>query len=190
MECINVICLYLKKYISEEQFENIFYDYIEDFQNSLGEDMYLNVLSTNFSSKQEKISLETELYNYVLENYYSVYENINDAYVERIIDSNKEDIIVEILKKKSQKREEIVIDCSMINTRSELIDTIKQALQYPHFCGNNWNAIEDLIYDIIFPQKLILDNWSEIEKKLPQDAAILKSILDKNNNGRCVIIYV
>ena len=82
MNCINTICLYLKKYLTDEQFENIFYDYIEDFQNSLEEDMYLNVLSTNFSSKQEKISLETELYNYVLENYDSVYENINDAYVE------------------------------------------------------------------------------------------------------------
>ena len=79
MNCINTICLYLKKYLTDEQFENIFYDYIEDFQNSLEEDMYLNVLSTNFSSKQEKISLETELYNYVLENYDSVYENINDA---------------------------------------------------------------------------------------------------------------
>lgn len=70
MNCINTICLYLKKYLTDEQFENIFYDYIEDFQNSLEEDMYLNVLSTNFSSKQEKISLETELYNYVLEKCY------------------------------------------------------------------------------------------------------------------------
>lgn len=93
------------------------------------------------------ISLETELYNYVLENYDSVYENINDAYVERIIDSNKEDIVVEILKNKYQKREEVDIDCSMINTRSELID-----------------AIEDLIYDIVLPQKLILHNWREVEK--------------------------
>ena len=177
MNCINTICLYLKKYLTDEQFENIFYDYIEDFQNSLEEDMYLNVLSTNFSSKQEKISLETELYNYVLENYDSVYENINDAYVERIIDSNKEDIVVEILKNKYQKREEVDIDCSMINTRSELIDAIKHALQYPHFCGDNWDAIEDLIYDIVLPQKLILHNWREVEKKLPQDTAILKSIL-------------
>lgn len=55
MNCINTICLYLKKYLTDEQFENIFYDYIEDFQNSLEEDMYLNVLSTNFSSKQEKL---------------------------------------------------------------------------------------------------------------------------------------
>ena len=135
------------------------------------------------------ISLETELYNYVLENYDSVYENINDAYVERIIDSNKEDIVVEILKNKYQKREEVDIDCSMINTRSELIDAIKHALQYPHFCGDNWDAIEDLIYDIVLPQKLILHNWREVEKKLPQDTAILKSILDKYNNGRCVVIY-
>ena len=43
MNCINTICLYLKKYLTDEQFENIFYDYIEDFQNSLEEDMYLNV---------------------------------------------------------------------------------------------------------------------------------------------------
>ena len=50
-----------------------------------------------------------------------MYENINDAYVERIIDSNKEDIVVEILKNKYQKREEVDIDCSMINTRSELL---------------------------------------------------------------------
>ncbi|MDE6433432.1 MAG: hypothetical protein K2L07_04315, partial [Lachnospiraceae bacterium] len=112
MDCINTICLYLKKYISDEQFENIFYDYIEDFQNCLEEDIYLNILSTNFNSKQEKISLETELHNYVLGNYDSVYDNINDAYVERLIDSNKKDIVVEILKKKYQKSEQVDIDCS------------------------------------------------------------------------------
>lgn len=52
----------------------------------------------------------------------------------------------------------------MIHTRSELIDAIKQALQYPHFCGDNWDAIEDLIYDIILSQKLIFRNWREVEK--------------------------
>lgn len=189
MNCINTICFYLKKYISDEQFEKIFYDYIEDFRNFLEEDIYLNILSTNFNSKQEKISLETQLHNYVLENYDSVYDNINDAYVERMIDSDKEDTVVEILKKKYQKKEQVDIDCSMISTQAELIDVIKQALQYPHFCGDNWNAIEDLIYDIILPQKLILRNWGKVEKEIPQDTAILKTILDKYNNGRCVIIY-
>ncbi len=189
MDCVKTICLYLKKYISEEQFENIFYDYIEDFQKQLEEDMYLNVLSTNFSSKQEKISLDTELRNYVLEHYDSVYKNINDAYIERIIASDNEDIVVEILKSRYQKREKVDIDCSLISTRLELIDAIKQALQYPNFCGNNWEAIEDLMYDIILPQMLTLSNWHEVEKKLPQDTTILKNILDKYTGERCVITY-
>ena len=52
MNCINTICLYLKKYLTDEQFENIFYDYIEDFQNSLEEDyvilmFYLQTLVLN-----------------------------------------------------------------------------------------------------------------------------------------------
>ena len=162
---------------------------MEDFQSVLEEDMYLNVLCTNFNSKQEKISLKTELHNYVSENYNLVYENINDAYVECIIDSDEEDIVLEILKKKYQKRDKVDIDCRMIHTQSDLIDAVKQALQYPDFCGDNWDAIKDLIYDIILPQKLILSNWHEVEKKLPQDTAVLKSILDKYNNGRCVIIY-
>ena len=190
MDCINTICLYLKQYLTDVQFEDIFYDYIEIFQNFLQEDMYLNILSTNFSSKQERVSLETELRNYVLENHSLVYENINDAYVERIIDSNKEDIVAEILKNKYQKREAVDIDCSMLNTRSEFIDAIKRALQYPHFCGNNWDAIEDLIYDIILPQKLILHNWREVEINFPKDAATLKSILEKYSNGRCMVMYI
>lgn len=190
MNCIKTICLYLKKYISDEQFENIFYNYIEDFQNSLEEDICFNILSTNFSSKQERISLETVLRNYVLKNYGSEYENFNDAYVEQIVDSDKEGIVVEILKKKYEKREEVHVDCSMISTQSELIDTIKQALQYPQFCGNNWDAVEDLIYDIIFPKKIIFFNWCEVEKKLPQDTAILKAILDKNCKSCCEISYV
>lgn len=190
MDCIYIICLYLKNYITDEQFENIFYDYIDDFQKSLEEDVYLNVLSTSFNSKQEKISLKTELEKFILEKFKYIYNNINDAYIERIIDSNKKDIVVEIIKNKYKKREEIDIDCSMINTQSELISTIKNALQYPNFCGNNWDAIEDMIYDIILPQKLILRNWCEVEKKIPQDTIILKSILDKNNNGRCEILYI
>jgi len=189
MDCINIICFYLKKYISDEQFESIFYEHIDDFQKSIREDIYYDLLSASFSSKQEIISLNTQLHNYVLGNYKSVYDNINDAYVERIIESNDNDIILKLLKKKYQKRKQVDIDCSIISTRLEMIDAIKQALQYPLFCGDNWDAIEDLIYDIILPQEIILNNWVEVEKKLPQDAAILKALLDKYNNGRCLVIY-
>lgn len=57
MDCIETICLYLKEYISNEQFQTIFYEYINDFQNNLKEDIYISILVTNFSSKEEKISL-------------------------------------------------------------------------------------------------------------------------------------
>lgn len=189
MDCIKIICLYLKEYISDEQFENIFFEYINDFQSVLEEDIYFNVLFTNFNSKEEKISLDMKLRNYVLNNYQSLYENINDAYVERMIDLEEEDVVVEILKKKYEKKEEVNIDCSIINTQLELISAIKSALHYPKFCGSNWNAVEDLSYDIIFPKKLVFLNWCEVERKLPKDANILRDILDRNNNGRCVIIY-
>lgn len=188
MDCIKTICLYIKKYISDEQFETIFYDYLGDFQNVLEEDIYLGVLFTNLSRKEEKISLQAILRNYVSENYGSLYENINDAYVERLIDTDTDDVVVQILRKKYEKREKAEIDCSLIRSQSELIDSIKQSLQYPSFCGNNWDAIEDLMYDIIFPQKLIFRNWCEVEKKLPQDAAILRALLERRRE-RCVIIY-
>ncbi len=37
MDCNKIISLYLKGYILDEQFENIFYDYIDDFQNTVEE---------------------------------------------------------------------------------------------------------------------------------------------------------
>ena len=188
MDCNKIICLYLKGYISDEQFEDIFYDYIDDFQNTV-EDIYHNILFTNISHKEEKISLKTELRKYVLKNYKSLYENINDAYVERMLDSDNMDVVVEILRKKYEKKKEITIDCSSINTGLELINAFKQALKYPKFCGNNWDAIEDIIYDVIFPEKLVFNNWNEVEKKLPQDTAILKAVLDRNCNDRCIIKY-
>lgn len=189
MDGIKTICLYLKKYITVEQFEAIFYNHLEDFQSSLREDIYLRILFANLSCKEEKISLQTELCHYVLENYRSFYEGINDAYVERLIDTDTKDMVTRILKKKYEQRDRAEIDCSLISSRSELIGSIKQALQYPSFCGNNWDAIEDLMYDIVFPQKLIFINWREMEKKLPQDAAVLQAILSRHCSERCAVFY-
>lgn len=189
MNCIEIICLYLKRYISEDQFQNIFYDYINDFENALQGDIYLDILSTNFESKERRLTLETELYNYVLENYSLVYDKINDAYLERLIDSNKGNVVVEILKKRYERRDEVSINCDKISKQSELICSVKKALEYPQFCGNNWDAIRDLIFDIILPEKFIFYNWDAMEEKLPEDTAILKSILDKIREECCIIIY-
>ena len=189
MKCIETICLFLKQYISEEQFEDIFYNYMELFESSLEKDIYLEILATNFSSKEERISLKSKLKNYVLNNDSSELENVNDAYIERMIDSDDGDTITEILKKKYEKKEEVNVDCSRISTRAELIKEIKRALGFPKFCGNNWDAIEDLIYDIVFPKKIVFSEWNEIEKRLPDDATIFRKILEENNDGRCKIFF-
>lgn len=189
MDCIKAICLYLKNYLTDEQFINLFFEYLDDFQICLEESVYFNILFTNFSFKEEKISLITELRNYIKKNHIELYEKINDAYVERMIDSGEHKVLVEILKKLYERKEEIDIDCSTINTQIELIAAIKKELKYPQFCGDNWDAIEDLIYDIVIPERLVFSHWLDLKKKLPEDTVILKKILDKNINNRCIIIY-
>ena len=43
---------------------------------------------------------------------------------------------------------------------------------YPKHCANNWDAIEDFIYDVVLPKKIVLQNWDSIKEKLPQDTII------------------
>lgn len=189
MNCIELICLYLKEYLTDAQFEKIFSDNMDDFQNCIGEELYLDILFTNFNDKQDRISLHTKLCAYVKTKYLSLYESISDSYVERIIDSDDQNVIKRVLGKRYEKIEKIEVDCSLINTSTELMSAIKLALKYPEFCGNNWDAIEDLIYDVIFPKELVLLNWSIVERKIPYDAAILKKLLKKYGNKRCLVRY-
>ena len=114
---------------------------------------------------------------------------ISDDYVEKLIETNEKNEIIDILKKKYEQKKEVLINCNKINNKLELICSIKEALNFPQHCGNNWNAIEDFIYDVILPKKIILHNWNNIKEKLPQDIMILKRILDKINPIYCTILY-
>ena len=60
---------------------------------------------------------------------------------------------------------------------------------YPKHCANNWDAIEDFIYDVVLPQKIVLQNWDSIKEKLPQDTIILKRILNKINSKYSTVLY-
>jgi hypothetical protein len=189
MEYIKIICLYLKKYISDKQFEKIFYQDIDGFQNTLKGEIYWKIISSNFNKKEDIISMNTCLYNYVLKNHESIYDEISDAYIEKLIETNEKSEIIDILKKKYEQKREVLINCYKINSKLELIYSIKKNLNFPQHCGNNWDAIEDFIYDVILPKKIILHNWNNIKEKLPQDTTILKRILDKINPVYCTILY-
>ena len=189
MKYIRIICLYLKKYISDKQFENIFYHDIDSFQNALEEEVYWNILSSNFNKKEDIITINTYLYNYMLKNYKSIYDEISDAYIENLINSNEDNVVIHILKKRYEQKEEVFINFYNINNKLELIFSIKKALNLPHHCGNNWDAIEDFIDDTILPKKIILYNWNNIKEKFPQDAIILRRILNKINPKYCTVLY-
>lgn len=189
MKYIRIICLYLKNYISDKQFENIFYQHIEDFKNNLEEDIYWNILSSNFNKKENLITLKTYLYKYILKNYSLIYDEVNDTFVEILIETNEYYEVIEILKKKYKQKEEVLIDCHSINNELELLYSVKKNLNFPQHCGNNWDAIEDFISDIILPKKIILHNWDSIKEKLPLATMKLESILNKVDQKYCKILY-
>lgn len=86
-----------------------------------------------------------------------------------MIEEDPEGELVQIVRKKQERKAEICIDCRGIHTSSELIRTIKQSLQFPAFCGAGWDAVADLICDVILPQKIVFLYWDELETRLPKD---------------------
>ena len=79
--------------------------------------------------------------------------------------------------------------CLTAKATSVLTHLIKKALNYPKHCANNWDAIEDFIYDVVLPKKIVLQNWDSIKEKLSQDTIILKKILDKINPKYSTVLY-
>lgn len=189
LEYNEVICLYLKDYLSDEQFEEYFYNNITEFEEHLEEDIYLEIISTNFNLKEEKINLKTKLKKYILDNFFILYDNINDAHIENLIQSGIEGYVIEILRGRYSRRDLVSMDCSNIKNQSELIHLIKETLKFPEFCGNNWNAIQDLIYDINLPKKIVLSNWDAIEKQLPKDSILARRIFDSIDENYCIVLF-
>lgn len=186
---LEIICLFVNDYLSSQQFEELFFNNIFEYEKILDNKVYLELIDTNFNLSHEVISLKNYLKTYLMTNYYNEINVINDSYVDMIVNSNRNDIVAEILQSHYIKKENIYINCDLINNQVDLIHAIKDSLQFPKNCGNNWDAINDLIYDIILPKKLIFKHWSKIELRFPTDAKILKQIFSNISQNRCEIIF-
>lgn len=167
--------------------KNYFYSNMEIFQKELPDFVYENLLCTNFSLKKEREDLKVFLNKYFILNYEDIYNLITDAYIELLIEKDTSDIS-KILKMKREPKENIVIDCSKIETEKALIHQLKRELNLSTFSGLNWLAMNDLLYDIIFPKYLIFINWKDIEKRLPQCVEELKNFLSQIPRTDCNII--
>ena len=88
----------------------------------------------------------------------------------------------------------ITVDLNNVESSEELQTLLKSQLDLPDSYGANWDAFWDAITGMIeLPQTLIFNNWYTMEKKIPEDARILKSLLKDFNTQypflKCDVIY-
>lgn len=187
---IEILLLYSKGYIDIDTFIDLFYENIFEFEKLLDTRIYLYIISANLKNKSQKIEFKNCLNNFCEKSYKNKLNNINDCYVENMINSSRNDPIVMLLRKKYERKNNVTIDCERIHNHDDFINAIKRDLDFPQVCGNNWDAINDLIFnDILLPQTLVFKNWRYLEMALPNDTDIFKKILSNLGEERCKIIF-
>ncbi|MGY3778482.1 barstar family protein [Isobaculum melis] len=81
----------------------------------------------------------------------------------------------------SEKRE-VIIDLKNVSTKEELQILLKQNLDFPDYYGENWDAFWDTITGLVeLPEKIIFENWSDLENSIPSEANLLKEMLHDFN---------
>ena len=178
---IEIIGLFVEEYLTPEQFTDIFFDRIDEFHITLGDNLFYCFIDTNFNSKEQYISIKSKLTNFLKENHPQVFDNINDSYVEKIVAENNDDIVTRILAEKYISKELAVIECSGINSAKELIIRVRDSLGFPLSC-TNWDAIYDMIYDVLYPKKIIFLNSSTAKNIFAKEFRIIEDILDRANS--------
>lgn len=127
---LEIICLFVNDYLNSEQFEELFFNNIFEYEKILDNKAYLEVIDTNFDLSYKVISLKNYLKTYLITNYYNEINIINDSYVDMVVNSNRTDVVAEILKSHYTKREIVYINCDLISNQADLIRTIKDSLQF------------------------------------------------------------
>jgi RNAse (barnase) inhibitor barstar len=69
------------------------------------------------------------------------------------------------------QRQLVRIDVSLVDSVAELHDLLARELDFPSFYGKNWNAFWDAITGLVeMPELLIIDGWSNVSTRWPDDA--------------------
>ena len=181
---IEIICLYLKSYISIDVFIDYIYKNMDEVEMMLSEDVLLELISVNPINKVSVEKIIVMLNELVKSRYLNEYNLINDTYIDNIINSNRNDFVAIYLREKSKRKESIVIDISDVSDEKELIKLFKDKLEFPEICGNSWDALNDLIYDINLPSKIVVNGFYKMEHSQNKINNLFSKIKDV-----CQIIY-
>ncbi|WP_026652152.1 hypothetical protein [Butyrivibrio proteoclasticus] len=178
---IECTALFVKGYIPAEIFVSFVYDNTDVFEALLDADAYQTILDYSPVEKESKIRMYSEIERYMNEKNADELESIHDAYVELIMDSDRTDFAAKYLRKKNEKVKEIVIDCELASDGEMLRKLVKTKFGLDDTCcGDSWDAIDDLILEEVYPEKVILKNWDMICKTMSVDANALKDVLTKH----------
>ncbi len=72
----------------------------------------------------------------------------------------------------------IKIDLSSVKASSQLHSILRNALSFPDWYGQNWDAFWDAITNLVeMPIKLELVGWSVFSEHLPRDARLMRQCL-------------
>ncbi len=178
MEPNTLICLFLREYITADIFEQECAKDIENFEKTVESDIYEEILTTNFKNDEEIIFLKTKLKKYINRLDSSLFDVVNDSYIENLMEDNDE-FIVRYLSNFYKPLGVVVLDLTNIISVKDLHRIFKTKLRFPSFYGENWDAFWDSINDIELPEKMVFYGWNYFEEKFPRDANILFGTLEE-----------
>lgn len=190
MTIIDVLSLYTKDYLANNIFEQWVYQNEQELSKSFDDSLYYEIISTDYDNKGEVVNLKTKLDKYLEYNYTNEFNNINDSYIDKVIDSTEiGNPIIKLLKERYGRKEEVEFDCINISSSRELHEDIKEKFGFSQYYGMNWDALRDFLRETELPKKIIFNGWSHLVKVMPKDSNILKSILEEYATNDTDIIY-
>lgn len=104
---IEIICLYLKSYISIDVFIDYIYKNMDEVEMMLSEDVLLELISVNPIDKVSVEKIIVMLNELVKSRYLNEYNLINDTYIDNIINSNRNDFVAIYLREKINEKNQL-----------------------------------------------------------------------------------
>ncbi|MBB6671556.1 barstar family protein [Cohnella nanjingensis] len=89
----------------------------------------------------------------------------------------------------------VTLSVGGIRSADELHALLKRELDFPDYYGMNWDAFWDAITGLVeLPEELVLEGWSRLSQALPNDAKLLRELLERRNAEfpawKCEIRYL